>query len=602
MRGTTSVVQIIEKVIEQNDKARAEIVFDVEILEVNRVKAKQYGLNLSEYALGGGPFTQVSPGGSTTAPASGTGTTTTTTVASGSSTSPSGVKSPPPFNLNTISRGFTTSDFCLAVPTAIVHVRSRATRKPSSCMSRSCVKRRRNKLARTSATKFRSSRPATPDCDRRCWGESAELVPVEAGRHQHRHHAGACDAGRRRRAARPQRREQLARSDVNVAGTNYPSFGSRKVGTRLRLRDGESNLLAGLLREDERKSLNGFPGAIRVPILKQLFSNNDQTIGMTDIVILLTPHILRAQPSLKPTCVPSTSGSQGNLGIGGPPPLIGAPHRWNGSGAGPDRATTPGPRPRVLRLRHLARRRLRSRVRLSGTTFLTPPGHHASTDACSGSRAAAGQPEPRLGAGRAAATPSASAPAASPSASATSATDSTPLESPGLGAAQVIITPPSSTFRVGAGPYDSGIGAERVAPVDGDVDADVRSVDAARAGGERGEQFHAFGWRERQLHAAGGSREVDVTIARAADATGATGAGLLSAIPVRCGWGPARRRYRQDGTATGPGGTDGPAVPARERERPAMIRAAERGYVHRIDGGLGHRHVWWRRVCDAPGA
>ncbi len=42
------------------------------------------------------------------------------------------------------------------------------------------------------------------------------------------------------------------------------------------------NLLAGLLREDERKSLNGFPGAIRVPILRQLFSNNDQTIGQTD--------------------------------------------------------------------------------------------------------------------------------------------------------------------------------------------------------------------------------------------------------------------------------------------------------------------------------
>ena len=68
-------------------------------------------------------------------------------------------------------------------------------------------------------------------------------------------------------------------ADVNVAGTNYPSFGSRKVSTKLRLRDGESNLLAGLLREDERKSLAGFPGAIHVPVLKQLFSNNDQLVS-----------------------------------------------------------------------------------------------------------------------------------------------------------------------------------------------------------------------------------------------------------------------------------------------------------------------------------
>ena len=44
--------------------------------------------------------------------------------------------------------------------------------------------------------------------------------------------------------------------------------------------------------EDERKALTGFPGAVRVPILKQLFSNNDQTIGATDVVILLTPHIV----------------------------------------------------------------------------------------------------------------------------------------------------------------------------------------------------------------------------------------------------------------------------------------------------------------------
>ena len=47
--------------------------------------------------------------------------------------------------------------------------------------------------------------------------------------------------------------------DTNIAGQNLPSFLSRKVVTKLRLRDGESNLLAGLLREDERRSLRGFP-------------------------------------------------------------------------------------------------------------------------------------------------------------------------------------------------------------------------------------------------------------------------------------------------------------------------------------------------------
>ena len=58
---------------------------------------------------------------------------------------------------------------------------------------------------------------------------------------------------------------------ISVAGQSLPTFGTRNVETRLRLRDGESNLLAGLLRQEERQLLKGFPGLLRLPILKQLF-------------------------------------------------------------------------------------------------------------------------------------------------------------------------------------------------------------------------------------------------------------------------------------------------------------------------------------------
>src|SRR5205814_2007373 len=96
---------------------------DVEILEVNRTRAKTYGLNLSEYAIGTILSPEVSPSSTTTQTASttpGTATPTTTTTATGRSTTPSGVTPPPPFNLNTVSQGVSTSDFYLAVPTAIV--------------------------------------------------------------------------------------------------------------------------------------------------------------------------------------------------------------------------------------------------------------------------------------------------------------------------------------------------------------------------------------------------------------------------------------------------------------------------------------------------
>ena len=55
---------------------------------------------------------------------------------------------------------------------------------------------------------------------------------------------------------------------------------------------GNRTCLAGLLREDERRSLSGFPGVINVLILRQLFSNNDRSVTQTDIVMLLTPHII----------------------------------------------------------------------------------------------------------------------------------------------------------------------------------------------------------------------------------------------------------------------------------------------------------------------
>src|SRR4029450_10109166 len=198
----------------------------------------------------------------------------------------------PPFNLNTISRGFNTSDFYLAVPTALVRflesdAQTKLVAKPQLRGAEG------NKLTlnlgdeipivTTSYTPIATGGVGVNPLNSfqlKPGGTNNDVTPIRVtleGDLLIELNVESSSRG----------------TDVNVAGTNYPSFGSRKVGTRLRLRDGESNLLAGLLREDERKSLNGFPGAIRVPVLKQLFSNNDQTIGQTDIVMLLTPHILR---------------------------------------------------------------------------------------------------------------------------------------------------------------------------------------------------------------------------------------------------------------------------------------------------------------------
>ena len=81
-----------------------------------------------------------------------------------------------------------------------------------------------------------------------------------------------------------------------VAGQSLPTFGTRRVTTRLRLRDGESNLLAGLIRQEERRTLRGLPGLLRLPVLRHLFGATDTAVQETDIVMLLTPRIVRAPP------------------------------------------------------------------------------------------------------------------------------------------------------------------------------------------------------------------------------------------------------------------------------------------------------------------
>jgi general secretion pathway protein D len=97
VRATAPVMDVIERIIRANDKPRAEVIVDVQILEVNRKRTKDLGLNLSNYALGLTFSPEVAPP--------------TRRIPAGAPTQP------PPFNLNTISQGISTADFYLTVPT-----------------------------------------------------------------------------------------------------------------------------------------------------------------------------------------------------------------------------------------------------------------------------------------------------------------------------------------------------------------------------------------------------------------------------------------------------------------------------------------------------
>jgi general secretion pathway protein D len=82
----------------------------------------------------------------------------------------------------------------------------------------------------------------------------------------------------------------------SISGTgfaNLPTFGNREIATTVRLKDGETNMLAGLIRDDERTVMAGIPGLSDIPVVGHLFASNHKESQQTDIILTLTPHIIR---------------------------------------------------------------------------------------------------------------------------------------------------------------------------------------------------------------------------------------------------------------------------------------------------------------------
>jgi general secretion pathway protein D len=82
----------------------------------------------------------------------------------------------------------------------------------------------------------------------------------------------------------------------SISGAGFgglPTFANREINTTIRLRDGETNMLAGLIRDDERKALNGIPGLSDIPLVGRMFGHSRSESNQTDIILTLTPHIVR---------------------------------------------------------------------------------------------------------------------------------------------------------------------------------------------------------------------------------------------------------------------------------------------------------------------
>ncbi len=123
---------------------------------------------------------------------------------------------------------------------------------------------------------------------------------------------------------------------VSIAGVNEPTFGQRQIEHDIRLEEGETSVLGGLLQTEDSTTVSGVPGLGNIPGLKYFFSDTKHEKKKTDVLIMLTPRIIRLPESSVESAATQTP-AQPVTGPSTPAPSA-APAR-------PASPTTPSPAP-----------------------------------------------------------------------------------------------------------------------------------------------------------------------------------------------------------------------------------------------------------------
>lgn len=125
-------------------------------------------------------------------------------------------------------------------------------------------------------------------------------------------------------------------NNVNIGGINQPIIGQRKVEHEIRLKEGEANLMGGILEDQDVKSWSGIPGLGNIPLFRYLFASQHTERHENEIVFVLIPHIVRSQEltALNTTPLDVGGGTGINLRRG---------RKSEPAGGVPNAAATPNP-------------------------------------------------------------------------------------------------------------------------------------------------------------------------------------------------------------------------------------------------------------------
>ena len=314
INDTPEKVAAAERIIASLDKRRGEVIVEVEILEVNRQKLLDYGIEINS-VNGAGLLTKIDPGllGGAFPDVSKP-----VTLASDPYKKSNIIVSGLPGVIYRLLRTDGSSRF-LAQPQLRVTEGQTATARfgdqvPVPVTTFSAI-----------ATGGVAQQPIT-SFEYKNVGVNIDITP-------RLHHDGEVTL-----------QLKLEISSLGPAGYGgLPTFSNRTVTSVLRLRDGETSILGGLITDRERSSLSGLPGLADVPLLGRLFGRTQKETNETDIILTISPRIVFA-PSLSEADLKSFS-----VGSETSPLLFEIPPVSPQAPQGPLQLPTPGLRAEPIR-------------------------------------------------------------------------------------------------------------------------------------------------------------------------------------------------------------------------------------------------------------
>jgi general secretion pathway protein D len=279
MRGTPDELLLAQKLINDLDKARAEVVVDIAVMEVSKNWEQTLGIAWPS-SIGVALQSPTASSSSSTCPAGSTTCTPTTTTGT----------SPTLYNLAHL----TANDFAVTVGSATL-----------------------NLLLTDSNTKVLQSPRIRATGDQKATMKIGSRIPIATGSYQ----TGAATA-----VVSSLVNTQFQYQDVGVniemtptvhfdhdvtlkikievtsqsgsvtiSGVTEPILSQRVVDQTIRLREGEASILGGIQDNQEQQNWTGIPGLSSIPILKYVFGSKDHTIQNDEIVFVVVPHVVRSQ-------------------------------------------------------------------------------------------------------------------------------------------------------------------------------------------------------------------------------------------------------------------------------------------------------------------